>query len=1560
MSKKLLFVLSSFAFIIFYSSVQSNAARNLITFTDHQFFIENKGQWPQEVKYLCKTNGMNAWITDRGVVYDYYQIIRDENAVAKQDNLIDGHSPTGLVHERREEENTRIKGHVVRALLQGANARTARTNAIAKGQRDGYYNYFIGNDPAAWASFVRFYDTIEVQGAYPGIDIRYYFDGGRLRYDYQVTVGANPSQIRFNLEGANDYQVDADGELLISTSLGEVRHGKLRAYQQTNGKDHEVTCRFESLPGRVIGIKAVGYDKEKPLIIDPLVYSTFIGGSSAEQGNSIAVDNSGNAYVTGNTPSANYPTTVGAYDVSQNGNTDVFVTKLDANGSTLVYSAFVGGSGLDFGNAVAVDGNGNAYLTGYTGSSNYPTTSGAYSQSLNGYNYDAFVTKLNPSGSALIFSTYLGGTNTDNGIAIALENVFGNIFIAGETFSSDFPTTSNAFDKTYNGGDDIFVTKLNTSGTGLVFSTYLGGKSYDVVHSMAADVNGYPCVVGETTSTDFPLQSSYIKNSTDGLYNDVFVAKLNHGGAGLMFSTYLGGSSHDYANSVAFDANRNVYVTGCTYSSDFPTTAGAYSQTYHNYEAFITKINYTGASIDYSTFIGGTGTDVGSSILTDASGNAYITGRTTSTDYPTTSDAYDRSFNGGDWDAFVTKLNASGSALSYSTVIGGSSVDDGKSIALDASGNGYITGYTTSSNFPTTSGAYDQSYNGNNSDVFVIKLGLAVPDIASNYTSYSFGSVNVGSYKDYTFIILNNGNADLVVSATTITGVSGVTGSEFIITSGGAPFTIAGGATHDLVVRFAPNSAGNKTARLSIESNDPDENPFLITMVSNGTAPDIASSPNSWSFGSVTLGSYSDKTFVIKNEGNADLSVTATTLAGSYPGEYSIQSGGGSFTLATAATRDLVVRFQPTKVGIDLNAMLNISSNDPDENPFQITLAGSGTAAPKLLVNPISLDFGTTTNSMTFQISNTGGPTLNWTVAETPDKPWITSVTPAGGSDNVTITVTVDRSQLSDISDTGTLAVTSNGGNQNVTITIAKTSAPHFTFTPTDESYSIVVSAATLDGVPLEAGDEIGIFTPAGLCVGASVWTGNVPLAMTAWKDDAQTSITDGYKDGEAISFRVWDASSGLNADYPATATYTTGNGTFGNGLYSIISKLEATTEVQHTIKLKQGWSWISTNVTPTNPAVDQIFSQTAHLAILINSAGQFYVPGLINSIGNWQVLQGYKTYVNANDSATFKGHRVASTTPIPLNAGWNFVSYLPENPIAIVTALASIVSKLAIVKQNDGKFYIPGLINAIDNLKKGEGYKLYVNSACILTYPASVEMAKKAQISKVAATDSVVHFSYRTDTGENYSIVIDSSIINNQPLMANSEIGVFTPDGICVGAVVWTGEKPLSLIAWGDDSQTPAKDGYAASDEMSFRIWNANDKNVYAAAAQYSYGSNKFGEASYSRISLLQASTIIEAVETTIAQPTALKLLQNYPNPFNPSTWISFTVPRLSNIKLEIYDLLGRKVRTLTKVQFSAGSHEIEWNGLDDDGKSVGSGIYIFVLSDGALSISKKMIKLE
>ncbi|MBN1352654.1 SBBP repeat-containing protein [candidate division KSB1 bacterium] len=1424
--------------VFFFNTADGRVVQRQLSNQNHQFFIENRGQWTSEVKYLYQTNGLNAWITDSGVVFDYFQIIRENNARELDHRL-----------SINRAEPAHIKGHIVKTSMQGANA---RANTIAEGQSDGFYNYFVGNDPAKWASFVNLHDEIKMQGVYPGIDIRYYFDTGQLRYDYLVAAGTNPSQIRFRLEGADEYEFNIEGELLIKTSLGEVRHGKLRAYQYANYGEQDVPCRFEPLPDGTIGVVVSNYDTKKPLIIDPLVYSTFIGGSGTESGNSIAVDNSGNAYIIGNTPSTNYPTTTGAYDVSQNGNADVFVTKLDASGSTLVYSTFIGGSGLDYGNAIAVDSNGNTYITGYTGSMNYPTTSGAYQQSIKGSAYDAFVTKLNANGSALVFSTYFGGSSTDNGVAIALENVFGNIFIAGETFSSDFPTTSEAFDKTYNGGDDIFVTKFNTSGTALDFSTYLGGKSYDVVHSMAADVNGYPCVVGETTSTDFPLQFAYIKNSTDGLYNDVFVAKLNHGGAGLMYSTYLGGSNHDYANSVAFDADRNVYITGVTYSSDFPTTLGAYSQTYHNYEAFVTKITYTGTSLNYSTFIGGSGTDIGSNILADASGNAYITGRTTSTDYPVTSDAYDQGYNGGDWDVFVSQLNNSGSTLSYSTFIGGSGVDNGKSIALDNSGNVYLTGSTTSTNYPTTSGAYDQSYNGNNSDVFVSKLSLS--------------------------------------------------------------------------------------------------------------APDISSTPFAGSYGSINIGNFSEITFMIRNEGNADLNVTATTLTGTYATEFSIQSGGGAFTLVPAATRDIIVRFNPVSAGYKV-ATLNISSNDPDENPFLIMLSGWGVAAPVLAVNPTLLDFGATTNSLTFQISNTGGLTLNWTIAETPDKPWITSVTPASGSDNATITVTVSRALLPGTSDTGTLAVTSNGGNQNVTVNIAKQAAlpSHWNFTAsTGNSATVVLPTAAnpnIDGTLLQNNDYVGVFTPAGLCCGWSQWQG-ANLSLTGWGDDDQTTAVDGLKPNEELKYRVYR--SGVAKEWiTVKVAYSVGTGLYSTNAFMVLSKFDVSEQVCLALDFKKGWNIFSINFTPIDPNISAVMAPiVSKLVIVKNSSGKTFIPAYgINDVGNMQFDNGYQANVTEAVALNICGKAIEPTTPISLPAGWNIISYLPPVPINIATALSTITSKLVIAKNNEGKTYIPSFgINDIGNMLPGQGYQVYVSSAATLIYPAS-------PLSKTANEHVEIepeHFRFIASTGENATVVMPTMInpqfSDGRLLEQGDEIGVFTRANLCCGAMVWDGTNK-AITLWGNNNQTPDVDGFRAGDTLHFRVWNksANLESSARVAFQTGqpvvYQTNGFSVLTQ----LIAAFPTDSRANISLAIPDEFHLLQNYPNPFNPSTTIEFALPKAAFVTLKIYNLLGEEVATLISGKSLAGIYRFNW-----DASGLANGIYLYRLIAGEFVGTKKLILLR
>ncbi|MBI5293193.1 MAG: SBBP repeat-containing protein [Chloroflexi bacterium] len=386
-----------------------------------------------------------------------------------------------------------------------------------------------------------------------------------------------------------------------------------------------------------------------------LVYSTFLGGSTNDYGNAIAVDGSGNAYVTGYTISSNFPTTPGAFDTTCNcvSYGEAFVTKLNAAGSGLVYSTYLGGSVYDSGQALAVDGSGNAYVTGKTSSSDFPTTPGALDTSSNG-GTDAFVTKLNAGGNGLVYSTFVGGIWNDYGYAVAVDGG-GNAYVTGNTNSIDFPATTGAFDTSQNGNADAFVTKLNADGSGLVYSTFLGGSNDDIGYSLAVDESGNAYVTGETASSDFPTTPGALDTSSNG-GTDAFVTKLNAAGSGLVYSTFLGGSSNDRGKAIAVDSSGNAHVTGNTSSSDFPTTPGAFDTVLNGGDAFVTKLNAAGSGLVYSTFLGGSNSDYGYAIAVDGSGDAYVTGYATSTDFPTTPGAFDTGFNGDYNDAFVTKM----------------------------------------------------------------------------------------------------------------------------------------------------------------------------------------------------------------------------------------------------------------------------------------------------------------------------------------------------------------------------------------------------------------------------------------------------------------------------------------------------------------------------------------------------------------------------------------------------------------------------------------------------------------------------------------------------------------------------------------------------------------------------------------------------------------------------------------------------------------------------------------------------------------------------------------
>jgi hypothetical protein len=698
---------------------------------DKQFFIENKGQWHPDVLYLTRMGGLDVWITKYGVNYTFYKIEKSPNAKRAE------HLPSKFDHEM---ENATLLGHRVLLKLQNHNA-----NPLPEGKQkqEGYYNYLIGNDPSKHATYVGLYKEAVVKNVYNGVDLRYYFDKGYLRYDFIVHPGADPSQIKFELEGEFNEYLKNDA-LCYTISFGEVQMQDLYAYQHSDKK--QVQAKFTQ-QNSAWQFQLGGYDKTQALIIDPLIYSTYIGGSSGDGGNAIAIDNFGNAYITGSTLSTDYDITPGAFQTTKGAAADVFVTKLNSTGTGLIYSTYIGGSSADYGNAIAIDGSGNTYITGYTGSTDYPVTPGAF-QTIKAAYSDVFVTKLNSTGTGLIYSTYIGGSDYDYGFAIAIDGS-GNTYITGFTGSTDYDITLGAFQTTYSGNVDVFVTKLNGMGTNLIYSTYIGGSGNEDCRSIAIDGSGNAYITGFTHSTDYPITPGAFQTTIAGFpfLVDVFVTKLNSTGTGLIYSTYVGGGSGDFGNAIAIDGSGNAYITGFTYSTDYPITPGAFQTTKGaGADVFVTKLNSTGTGLIYSTYIGGSGEESGNAIAIDGSGNAYITGYTgSSTDYDITPGAFQITYGGGFNDVFVTKLNSTGTGLIYSTYIGGSGNERGHAIAIDNSGNAYITGYTGSTDYDITPGAFQTTYSGgSDSHVFVTKLCFgtipAQPGVIAGNTTVCAGS----------------------------------------------------------------------------------------------------------------------------------------------------------------------------------------------------------------------------------------------------------------------------------------------------------------------------------------------------------------------------------------------------------------------------------------------------------------------------------------------------------------------------------------------------------------------------------------------------------------------------------------------------------------------------------------------------------------------------------------------------------------------------------------------------------------------------------------------------
>jgi hypothetical protein len=734
-------------------------------------FEANQGQTDPQVNFLARGQGYALFLTPTEAVLN----------LGQGSGVSDAFAPQGQGSEE-----------VLRMELVGGNA---GAQAVGLQQLPGTSNYFVGNDSSKWHTGIATYGQVEYQQVYRGIDLVYYGNQSGLEYDFVVAPGGDPNQIALRFDGVQSVHVDAQGNLVLHAATGDVVEQAPVVYQGSGAGGQGSEIRSRVAGGYVLGSDGLvhfqvgAYDHAAPLVIDPvLIYSTFLGGSSTDEAHAIAVDSAGNAYITGFTLSVDFPT-MNALQAGLLTVSCVFISKMNATGTALAYSTYLGGTEpasnhiltASVGNGIAVDAAGNAYIAGSTFSTDFPLVNpliSTFSAPGTGPVHssipeDGFVAMLNPAGTALVYSTYLGGKVGFNKADAIAVDAGGNAYVTGTTESADFPITANAFQATLTGGSNAFVTKISAGGKSFAYSTYLGGStllfsgthpSVDEGFGIAVDPAGTAYVTGETDADDFPTKNPFQPHRLNrGFGFNGFVTEVNASGSALVYSSYLGGSGDsghgqgDQATAIALDTAGNAYVAGTTSSADFPTTPGAWQRTYgggflpfadpgygFSADAFVTKVAAGGQSLVYSTYLGGNGADQALGIAVDAAGDAYVVGQTASfltpTPYPARILAESTLLPDAAIDvygaAFMAKLNPAGSALVNVTYLDGANrvpipqvhfvplkppfASFATAVALDAAGNAYVTGSAYTSDFPTAN-ALQPTYGGSG-DAFITKI----------------------------------------------------------------------------------------------------------------------------------------------------------------------------------------------------------------------------------------------------------------------------------------------------------------------------------------------------------------------------------------------------------------------------------------------------------------------------------------------------------------------------------------------------------------------------------------------------------------------------------------------------------------------------------------------------------------------------------------------------------------------------------------------------------------------------------------------------------------------
>jgi hypothetical protein len=731
-------------------------------------FEANEGQADASVRYISHGSDSTVFLTETEAVISLKQRTEDDPLSQRLDTETRRKLAGRKFGRVLMNLHARRRNRIVHIGVDGASTR-ARLEPL--GELPGKTDYFIGNDPRKWHSGIPNYARVRYAGIYPGVDLIYYGNRRQLEFDFVVSPGADPNKIALKF-GADEQHLALthDGSLRVGSRQNAVLLHRPVIYQTEHGRRRLVQGKFVLRADRRVGIRVGTYDRNKPLIIDPvLAYSTYLAGSGGDDSDGIAVDSSGNVYVAGATVSPDFPT-VNGYQSAGSSNYLAFVAEFDPTGTTLLYSTYLGGTGQSecYATGIAIDANANVYVTGYSFSTDFPVVNG-FQTSNNSPTYgNAFVARIDTTqtgAASLVYSTYLGGGGdaqssnlyfADVAFAIAADSS-GRAYVVGLTASdtsvAPFPTTPSAYQSSLSSQNgNAFLTVLDTNQIGdasLAYSTYLGGDGPgsifgDIALAVAVDSNGDAYLVGETTSDasgPFPTTASAFQPSLNSPDGNAFLTEIDtsqSGSQSLVYSTYFGGSTTnplgDADLAITLDSVGKVYVAGSALSSDFPVTSGAFQTTNSSEgKAFIAKFDLTqsGAqSLVYSTLLGGMNSSLGdwvNGMAVDAGGDAFAVGQTSSTDFPTTADAFQSTPQSAGWNPFVTELNSNGTDVLYSTYLGGSSAfgDVAMAVALDSLGNAYLTGYTFSSDFPTTAGAFQTTANLNPDSGFVTKLAFS-------------------------------------------------------------------------------------------------------------------------------------------------------------------------------------------------------------------------------------------------------------------------------------------------------------------------------------------------------------------------------------------------------------------------------------------------------------------------------------------------------------------------------------------------------------------------------------------------------------------------------------------------------------------------------------------------------------------------------------------------------------------------------------------------------------------------------------------------------------------